>query len=287
MFTRRLSLLFTVLLWAIPLQASVNVSVGIEPIRYMVEQLGGEQVAVSTLLAGGDPHALDPTPTQLLSLRKADLYFAAGLPFERGLGDRLAVNDKLIWLDEERSEAHTERASAHDGHDDEGHDDGGHAEHHHDIDPHRWTSPAEMLRMGRIVSAELQRVDPAHAADYQARHAQFEQDVMSLKAKLAQILGQTPGAFVADHPAWGWFSDEFNLQQLAVEQGGKQPSIRQMSQLLKTISNSGARYVVSEHDSSQTRALAARLKLKLLVAKPLSYDWPGELLKLASGLATP
>lgn len=267
--------LFTCAFIATPLKAAVTVSVGIEPLRYLLEQVGGERVVVSTLLNSGDPHALDPTPAQLLSLKKADLYFAVGLPFERSLGERLGNVDRLVWLDD--------------------HDEHGEAvqvgEHHHShamgLDPHRWTSPDEMLHMGEIVGQKLITVDPDGAAYYDQRQQQFQILVENLQQDLRQQLLSSAEALVAVHPAWGWFCEEFSLQQLSVEREGKLPSIRQMSALKKEVKASGARVVVSEHHGNRAKTLAFRLGLQLLVANPLSYEWEASLRNLAEGLAKP
>ncbi|MGB0866492.1 MAG: metal ABC transporter solute-binding protein, Zn/Mn family [Granulosicoccaceae bacterium] len=260
------------LLIAAPLQAQVKVSVGIDPMRYLLEQIGGERVLVSTLLSSGDPHALDPTPAQLLALKKSDLYFAVGLPFERSLGKRLGAPERLVWLaapDQEHLENH-----AHD---------------HSDLslDPHRWASPREMLRMAVQVVAKLQSADPAGTDFYAEQLLQFRVKVEQLQSDLAKALEGKPQAFVAIHPAWGWFAEEFDLLQLAVEREGKLPSIRQMSELKKDIVGSGAQAVVSEQGGNQAQVLAQRLGLKLLVANPLSLDWEGSLRSLAQGLSEP
>lgn len=257
---------------ASPLKAAVTVSVGIEPMRYLLEQVGGERVVVSTLLNSGDPHALDPTPKQLLALKKADLYFAVGLPFERSLGERLGDVDRLVWLND------YDEATKVDTHD---------HSHSMGLDPHRWTSPDEMLHMGEIVVKKLITIDPDGAAYYDQRQQQFQVLVKNLQQDLSQKLLSSAEALVAVHPAWGWFCEEFSLRQLSVEREGKLPSIRQMSALKKEVKASGARVVVSEHSGNQAQTLASRLGLRLLVANPLSYEWESSLRNLAEGLAKP
>ena len=276
-----LVVLLTTALLATPARAAIAVSVGIEPMRYLLEQIGAERVQVTTLLSSGDPHAIDPTPAQLLALKKAELYFAVGLPFERGLGGRLGDDKKLFWLDEQGvSVAHST-------------DDKEHAEHEHGhehalgIDPHRWASPAEMLRMATVVTTVLQARDPEADEFYTRRLQLFEQKIIALQAYVQLQLQSSALAMVADHPAWGWFCDEFSLQQLAVEHEGKLPSIRQMSQLKKDAKASGARFVVSEHGGAQAQALASALELRLLIANPLSYEWEATLRKLAEDLGKP
>ncbi len=274
---------------ASPVQAQLQVSVGIDPMRYLLDQIGGERVIVSTLLSNGDPHALDPTPKQLLALKGADVYFGVGLPFERGLGERLGSSDKLIWLDEsdddqrQEGDRSSEAQKPNDTQADEHHN-------HSQIDgkdPHRWTSPREMLRMGSLASQALQQLDPSGRAYYSERMDAFKERVETLQQSLAVKLKDSASTIVADHPSWGWFCQEFKLIQLSVEHEGKLPSIRQMSDLKKTASKNGARFVVSQHGGAQAQTVASHLGLKLLVINPLSYDWEVTLLSLADGLSAP
>lgn len=309
LFIRKFLLLLTVLCAPV-LQAAptVSVSVGIEPMRFLVEQLGAERVQVTTLLSSGDPHAIDPTPAQLFALKRSDLYFAVGLPFEHGLGERLGDEKKLIWLDQSSGESQPAHKSAGSDHDDADHVDADHdasdpheseydeeGEHAHahahsdelGRDPHRWTSPAEMLSMAKDVVVALTAADPEGEAHYQQRLQQFAQRVDTLQADIRQLLENSATAMAADHPAWGWFCAEFSLQQLSVEHEGKLPSIRRMSELKKEIQRSGARFVVSEQGGAQAQALAANLGLRLLVANALSYEWEETLRELAKGLSQP
>lgn len=270
--------LFFLLLLAAPVKAAVTVSVGIEPLRYLVEQVGGERVTVNTLLSSGDPHALDPTPSQLLALKKSELYFGIGLPFERSLGERLGDAEKLVWLGEQTDDS-VDEYSGH-GH---GHGHGSAL----GLDLHRWTSPAEMMRMGVEVVRALSRVDPQGAEYYGLQQQQFRQRVQALQLRTRERLQTSATAMVADHPAWGWFCAEFSLRQLTAEQEGKLPSIRQMMALKKDVSNSGARVIVSEHGGVQAQTLASRLGVRLLVVNPLSYEWETAIDTLTEGLAKP
>lgn len=271
MFFRRILLLFVSLL-ASPAYATLQVSVGIEPIRYLVDQIGGTRVEVTTLLTNGDAHSLSPTPTQLLALKQADIYFGVNLPFEQNLSKRMSEKNKLLWLV------------------DSGETIGQGQEHKHDhsqgLDPHRWTSPEEMLRMSKKVRSKLIELDPDGRLEFVARSEKFEQRVQSLQIQISNLLRTSPSTFVADHPAWGWFCHEFDLRQLSVEHEGKLPSIRQMSDLKSTVLASDARVVVSQHGGGQAQAIADRLGLNLLVIDPLSYAWEQNLLDLTSGLST-
>ena len=73
----------------------LTVSVTIEPQRYFVEQIGGDNFKVNTIVpAGTSPETYDPTPSQMVALGKSSLYFMVGyLGFENAWGKTLAENN--------------------------------------------------------------------------------------------------------------------------------------------------------------------------------------------------
>ena len=68
-------------------QEKIQVTCSIPPMQWLVEQIGGDQLIVSTLLSkSGDPHSFALTPGQLKSIKKAQLVVACGtLDFESKL----------------------------------------------------------------------------------------------------------------------------------------------------------------------------------------------------------
>jgi zinc transport system substrate-binding protein len=77
------------------------VFVGIPPLAFLAEQIGGEHVEVGVLVQPGqDPHTFEPSPQQVLALSKAKLFFAIGMPFEKTLLDKITEgNRRLVVID--------------------------------------------------------------------------------------------------------------------------------------------------------------------------------------------
>jgi len=60
------------------------VSVSILPQKYFVQKIGGDLVEVSVLVEpGASPETYEPKPKQMVTLAKAKIYFAIGVPFEK------------------------------------------------------------------------------------------------------------------------------------------------------------------------------------------------------------
>jgi zinc transport system substrate-binding protein len=68
---------------ALPAAAGPSAFVSIQPQKYFVERIGGDAVDVKVMVdPGAHPAVYEPSPRQMAALSRADLYFAAGVPFE-------------------------------------------------------------------------------------------------------------------------------------------------------------------------------------------------------------
>ena len=121
-------LLMTVSAWAKPM-----VAVSIPPEKFLIDEIGGGTWQCLVVVdKAQDPHVFEPTPRQLVELRKCEMYFRIGLPFEAVLVDKLLkTNPTLHVVRLSESEEHVHEAV-------------GAGETHHD-DPHSWMSPDELL----------------------------------------------------------------------------------------------------------------------------------------------
>ncbi|MCO7233118.1 MULTISPECIES: metal ABC transporter solute-binding protein, Zn/Mn family [unclassified Cobetia] len=111
--------------------APLHLAVSVPPIEWMVDQLAGEHVEITTLVKPGDnPHAYDPTPRQVAELSTVPLYLAIGVPFEQVWLPRLEKNNadmQVVHLEEGLNTRHFGSGEAH--HHDHGAD---HDEHEHE-----------------------------------------------------------------------------------------------------------------------------------------------------------
>ncbi|MEM1075727.1 MAG: zinc ABC transporter substrate-binding protein [Pseudomonadota bacterium] len=109
----------------------------------MVERIGGDHIALTTLVGpGGDAHVYQPTPQDAAAVAEADVLFINGLEFEGWL-ERLAeaapfggemvvatTGVAAIEFEDEHGDEHDD----HDDHDDEKHAEGEEHDHDHDED---------------------------------------------------------------------------------------------------------------------------------------------------------
>jgi len=245
----------------------MSVVVSILPQKYLVERIAGEAVAVQVMVpAGSSPETYDPTPQDLLGMSRSALYFAVGdFGFERAWLPRFQEqNPDMRMVDTSAGIPRREAGT-------------------HEADPHVWTSPENMKRMGRVVCDELVRADTARAALYRRNFERFCSRMDSLHGRMRQLYAIAPcRTFVIYHPALGYLADEFGLRQIVVEQGHKEPSAAGMGRLIEEIRASGARVLLlqQEFDTRLVETLAGETGLRVVRIDPLSEDWETEMMRI-------
>jgi len=281
---------------------TVDVSVGIPPLAYLVERIGGERVSVSTLVVSGqDPHTFEPTPRQVMSLTSADVYFSVGLPFEErllhkiaGSGSRLVVVDTAQGIECEPRDASSEGDISADEHgspdadhvDDEA-DDIHDAHGAHD-DPHIWLSPAHLMVQARTIADALTTLDPVHAAEYERNLLNLLDDIAevdrSIRAELQQWRGRE---FLIYHSALSHFAETYGLVEISIETDGKSPGARALENIIERARAGRIRtvFVQPQFDSSVAQLIAEALGADVVSLDPLEKDILSNLRSIAASLA--
>jgi zinc transport system substrate-binding protein len=256
------------------------VTVSILPQQYFVERIGGERVKVNVMVAPGDsPHNYEPKPEQMTALSQSAAYFSIGVDFEGAWLDKIAAaNPNMLMVD---TIADVDRlpmaAHSHEGEEDHDEDE----EHEEDgLDPHVWTSPELVKIMSQSICAALAQLDPDHQAEYQKNLDQFVQEIDTLEAEIRQDLAGLEGKkFFVFHPAWGYFANDFGLEQIPIETGGTEPSAKELAALIDEARHEGVRviFVQPEMSTKAAETIAAEIGGSVVPISPLAYDWMSNL----------
>ncbi|HEX9149852.1 MAG TPA: metal ABC transporter substrate-binding protein [Thermoanaerobaculia bacterium] len=205
------SLLFLVAV--APALGAVKVVTSLQDFASIADAIGGNRVETFAIAKGyQDPHFVDPKPSFVLKLNRADLLIAAGLELEIGYLPPLidqSRNEKIHpgnrgYLDASigcdilnRPAGVVTRAMG---------------DVHPFGNPHYWTDPDNGRVIARSVAAKLSELDPAGRGTYQQNLAAFEakltQKGNEWKAKMAQYAGVKVVTF---HDSWPNFAKHFNI----------------------------------------------------------------------------
>jgi zinc transport system substrate-binding protein len=282
----RLVALAVVLLLAVLIpdaHGQIKAFVGIAPEACLVERIGGSHVSVSVLVGPGqNHHTFEPTPKQMVDLAEATVYFSIGLPFERRLLEKIReANPSLKCIDAREGISLRKMETA---------DEGAESEQDHGagaMDPHVWLSPLNAKIIAANICKGLEEVDPVHAADYENNLDGLQKELEALNARIAGILAPFKGqAFYVYHPAFGYFADAYGLKQVPIEIEGKEPTPKQLAELIARAKADGVRviFVQQQFPRRPAEAIAEEIGCAVVSIDPLLHDYIRNLERIAEEL---
>ncbi len=266
---------------SVPRTDQITVTVSILPQKYFVERIGGDRVQVNVMVGpGADPHSYEPQPQQMRALGQSAAYFSIGIDFEKAwLGRFAAANDKMAMVD---TIAHIQRMPLAQGPSGTGQPGGG------EPDPHVWLSPELVKVQSQAIYEALARIDPGHQASYKANLDAFDADIDQLEADIRDTLkGLQNCRFMVFHPAWGYFANDFGLEQISIEVGGQEPSAQELAALISEARQGGIRVVFAEPQFSTRSAetIASEIGGRVLLIDDLAEDWLANMRTVAKTFA--
>jgi zinc transport system substrate-binding protein len=261
--------------------ATLNITVSILPQKYFAERIGGQHVAVTVMVQpGASPETYEPKPAQLKALSQADAYLSIGVEFEDAWMARMAAaNSAMRVID--TAQGIQRRAM-----EDHQHQGTPAADEH--LDPHIWLSPRLVRQQAATIASALIELDPEHRSDYETNLTGFMAEIDAVDSDIRGTLsGIQSHKFVVFHPAWGYFADEYGLEQIAIEVGGQEPSAQELAGLIDQARAEGIRVILAEPEFSTRSAetIAKEIGGKVLTISPLAEDWPGNLRAVAAVFA--
>jgi zinc transport system substrate-binding protein len=263
------------------------VAVSILPQAEFVEKIAGEQVRVLVMVPqGADPHTYEITSGQLRDLSKAEMYVkvGSGMDFENVWMDRLiAQNTNMLIVDSSRGiELRTMEADSHDEELDA--DDYNETNTSGAKDPHIWTSPQEAKIMVDNIYEGLIQIDPDNQELYMQNRDAYIAELDAADSMIKETLaGKEGSSFIVYHPSWGYFAEDYGLDQVSVEMEGKEPSAKDMQRLVDTAKekNITVIFVQPGFSATSSKAIASEINAEVIAVDPLAKDYIDNLAKVS------
>ena len=250
----------------------IKTFVSILPQAYFVERVGGRYVDVEVLVGPGQsPATYEPTPKQMARLGEAEVYFRIGTPFEKGFIDKLADTHKRLEIVDTRKDVTLRYFKG---------STGGSVP-----DPHIWLDPRRVKIQAATICETLIRLAPDRRSFFESNLRSFQADLDRVDKDIAETLAPLKGStFYVFHPAFGYFGDRYGLEQVAVEIEGKEPSPKQLSNLINKARNEGAKviFVQPQYAKRDAEIIAREIGGAVVPMNPLPRDYLGNLEQMAS-----
>ena len=174
------------------------------PYYDIARAVGGDKIRLTMLLKpGAEVHSFDPSPQELINLRKSDLFIYTGgendswvkklLPEKAPDGPRqLRLIDKVPLLHEETIEGMTAPEHHHEEEQEGAHEEEqeAHGGAEPENDEHIWTSPANAALLTEAVCDALSAIDPTNASYYKNNAAAHIAKLRELNRELRETASQ-------------------------------------------------------------------------------------------------
>lgn len=268
-------LLFSQVLLAEP----VRVITSVLPLKTFVEKIGGHHVDVKSLVRPGyNPHTYDLSPRQIMAVSKAHLFIRTGVPFEAAWMDRIrSANTNMLVIDVRDGVDLIELGMS--ANLEEHHHDHAHSHAHHqagEIDPHIWTDPVRVKLLADNILKALVQLDAENENAYVENHAGFVAEIDQLDKTIRQHLSAVKNnKFLVFHPAWGYFANQYGLEQVAIEYQGKEPGAKTIASIINLAEQEGIGmiFVQPQFDRRLAQQIADAINGRVIVVDPLSADY--------------
>ncbi len=189
----------------------MRVIVTVFPLLEFVQAAGGEWVEAHLLIPpGAEIHSWQPRPSDVMKTANADMFVYIGAELEPWAERFLRIAGRNQWDILEASRG-IDLIHGH-NHSDK------HTSHAAGIDPHIWLDfSIDQNIVDRIV-AELSRLDPEHAGEFEANGKKYKRKLQRLDKKFREELEecQTRLLLLSGHSAFGYLARRYDLEQLSL-----------------------------------------------------------------------
>ena len=272
---RRSFVLFLVMLGAPAIaNAQMKVVTTTEDLGSLAREIGGDKVSVTALAKGyQDPHFVDPKPSFILAVSRADLLIVVGRDLEIGWLQPLLTssrNSKIQpgskgYLDASLNVRILEIPT--------GQITRAMGDVHPLGNPHYWLEPGNGRKMAQSIRDKLSELSPNDKAYFAQRYTDFDQRLAAAEKRWDAAMAPYKGATIATyHRSWPNFMERFGLEVMGYVEPkpGIPPSPSHTIDLISEMKQQNAKLIVVEpyFDLKTPQAIANQIGGKVLVLAP-------------------
>lgn len=252
-----------------------RVLVSVAPYRYFVNEIAKGIVEVDLMVPEAtSAHTFEPTAKQMIAASQAQIWFRIGEPFEtKAINAIKSVNPKMDLVDLRSGVSLLHGSCKH-----------AHAGGHCGDDLHLWLSPKIGKIQAKVIADGLSKRFPEHAELFQVKLKAFLEKLDNLDQFIATTLQPVKNRIIiVSHPAYAYFCQDYNFKQLSIEFEGRDPTAKQLTQLLINTKDSKAKFILTQpqYSDKAARLIGEQIGAKLISVDPYSENYDATLRAIA------
>ena len=216
--------------------------------KSIAEFIGGNKVSVTSIATGyQNPHFVDPKPSYIISLTKANLFVTVGLDLETGWSPQLLSSSRNTKIQKgtagyvDASEGVNLLQVPTTANRAEG-------DIHIYGNPHYWLDPLNGKTIAKNIANGLERVDPSNRSFYEANLVAFNNKIdLKLKEWQGKMAAYKGSKIIAYHNEWVYFESRFGLQivDFMEPKPGIPPTPSQLVKVIKEVPANKIKVIIS------------------------------------------
>ena len=252
---------------------TVTVTVTISPYKYFVDQIAKGKVDVNVMVSNGNnPETYEPYAQQMMELSKSALYLKVGsIGFEQTWMKKLQDNApdmKVIDTSVGIKPAKTPGGN---------------------IDPHVWMSCSNARIIASNILKALCELEPKNKAFFEKNYQSLLSIIDKRDSTIKESFTKDPDLvrkFVIYHPILTYFARDYQLEQLAIEEEGREPSASQLKSLIERARKEKIKFclIQAEFANRNTTTFINESHTKPMNINPLQGDWNRAMQEAASAV---
>ncbi len=257
-----------------PTAAALRVVTTTSDLAALATEVGGDKVQVDALGKGyQDPHFVEPKPSFILLVNRADLLVAVGRELEIGWLPPLvnsSRNPKIQgsangYLDASLNVKILEIPT--------GQITRAMGDVHPSGNPHYWLDPGNGRRIAQAIRDKMSELSPGDKAYFAQRYADFDKRLADAEKKWDATMAPYKGTkIVTYHRSWPNFVDRFGLDVIGYVEPkpGIPPSPSHTLELIDEMKRQGVKVIMVEpyFDLKTPQAIATQVAGKVLILAP-------------------
>jgi len=228
--------------------SKINVVTTLPDLKSITEFIGGDKVDVFAIATGyQNPHFVDPKPSYILKLTKADMFVTVGLDLEVGWVPPLlnsSRNSKIQkgsdgYVDASANVPLLQVPSSVNRAEGDIHIYG---------NPHYWIDPVRGKQIAKAISQGLIKISPDNQNYFQANLKSFNDNIdVKTKEWITKMLPYKGSKIIAYHNEWCYFEERFGLQivDFLEPKPGIPPTPGQLAKVIGEIKRDNIKVIIS------------------------------------------
>lgn len=222
---------------------------------FFVERIAKQTVDIKTLIPiSKDPHIFEPNFEQVKMVFDSDVWFKSGEPFEKPLLDLLKNYNRKIEIVDLRDQIPLISNELFQ-------------------DRHVWLSPILVKIQAKNIANTLIKKFPMNREYYEKNLETLLKDLNSLNDTIIEKLSSLKRrSFLISHPSYGYLCRDYHLEQIPIEEEGKEPSTKGLKIILERAKQRGVKtvFIQNQYDNRAAKIIAKKLNLKIKQIDPYS-----------------